>query len=246
MGALAILVPKIPRRICQLPPKQFVAVLWAIAFLEGKVNVELGVPFKSAEGERDYMAAYEATMRLWRVPYDSMDLVSRFGSTHVVVCGPTGAPPLVILHCFFTSLTTWVNNIADFSGGYRVYAPDMMGQPGKKHPRPGDQNPRRDGGVAYKCVGGMWDRPSRPDRILVRRIRRPQLCSRDRSQPNQEAGTPIACWRVSSAKASVLSPRNIEYDCCRNFSCVRPIHHAQPLPVDVLQTQPEEARIFDR
>ena len=91
-------------------------------------------PFKSAEGERDYMAAYEATMRLWRVPYDLMDLVSRFGSTHVVVCGPTGAPPLVILHCFFTSLTTWVNNIADFSGVYRVYAPDMMGQPGKSIP----------------------------------------------------------------------------------------------------------------
>jgi pimeloyl-ACP methyl ester carboxylesterase len=91
-------------------------------------------PFKSAEGERDYMAAYETTMRLWPVSYNSMDLGSRFGSTHVVVCGPADGPPLVILHCFFTSLTTWVNNIADFSRSFRVYAPDMMGQPGKSIP----------------------------------------------------------------------------------------------------------------
>jgi hypothetical protein len=60
-------------------------------------------PFRSADGERDYMAAYEATMRLWPVSYDAMNLVSRFGSTHIVVCGPTNGPPLVILHCFFTS-----------------------------------------------------------------------------------------------------------------------------------------------
>ena len=73
-------------------------------------------------------------MRLWPVPYDSMKLESRFGSTYIVVCGPTNGPPLVILHCFFTSLTTWVNNIADFSREYRVYAPDMMGQPGKSIP----------------------------------------------------------------------------------------------------------------
>jgi pimeloyl-ACP methyl ester carboxylesterase len=94
----------------------------------------LASPFKTAEGERNYMSAYEATMRLWAVPYDPVDLLSRFGSTHVVICGPTDAPPLVILHCFFTSLTTWVNNIADFSRSYRVYAPDMMGQPGKSIP----------------------------------------------------------------------------------------------------------------
>jgi pimeloyl-ACP methyl ester carboxylesterase len=40
----------------------------------------------------------------------------------------------VLLHCFFTSLTIWANNVADLSRQYRIYAPDMMGQPGKSIP----------------------------------------------------------------------------------------------------------------
>jgi len=91
-------------------------------------------PFKSPKGEAEYMAAYEATMRLWLVPYESMDVLSRFGSTHLVVCGPKDAPPLVLLHSFFMSLTVWVHNIADLSRDYRVYALDIMGQPGKSIP----------------------------------------------------------------------------------------------------------------
>lgn len=91
-------------------------------------------PFRSATGEAEYLAAYEATMRLWPVQYESLDISSRFGSTHLVVCGPTDAPPLVLLHCFFTSLTIWAHNIADLSRDYRVYAPDMMGQPSRSIP----------------------------------------------------------------------------------------------------------------
>ncbi|SRR6266487_2451517 len=91
-------------------------------------------PFKSKKGEAEYMAAYEETMRLWPVPYESMDIRSRFGSTHLVVCGPKDAPPLVLLHCFFTSLTNWAYNLADLSREYRVYPLDMMGQPSKSIP----------------------------------------------------------------------------------------------------------------
>ncbi len=90
--------------------------------------------FKSPKGEAEYMAAYEATMQLWPVPYESMDVQSRFGSTHLVVCGSKDAPPLVLLHCFFTSLTVWAYNIADLSRNYRIYALDMMGQPSKSIP----------------------------------------------------------------------------------------------------------------
>ena len=91
-------------------------------------------PFKSPKGEDEYMEAYEATMRLWTVPYEDMYIPSRFGSTHLVVCGPKDAPPLVLLHCFFTSLTVWAYNIAKLSRDYRVYALDMMGQPSKSIP----------------------------------------------------------------------------------------------------------------
>jgi len=94
----------------------------------------LTAPFKSPRGEAEYMAAYEATMQLWTVPYEVVDVRSRFGSTHLVSCGPKEAPPLMLLHCFFTSLTNWAYNVAALSRDYRVYAPDMMGQPGKSVP----------------------------------------------------------------------------------------------------------------
>jgi pimeloyl-ACP methyl ester carboxylesterase len=91
-------------------------------------------PFRTVRGEREYLAAYDATMRLWPVPYESMDFRSRFGITHVVACGPEKSPPLMLLHCFFTSLTIWARNVAALSEAHRVYALDMMGQPSRSIP----------------------------------------------------------------------------------------------------------------
>jgi pimeloyl-ACP methyl ester carboxylesterase len=102
--------------------------------VKGQIMSDLPSAFRSPRGETEYMAAYEATMRLWPVQYESVDIPSRFGSTHLVVCGPRDAPPLVLLHCFFTSLAVWAYNILDLSRDYRVYALDMMGQPSKSIP----------------------------------------------------------------------------------------------------------------
>ena len=90
--------------------------------------------FKTPEGEAAYLAAYDAAMKLWPVPYDEMDIPTRFGTTHVVVSGPKDAPPLVLLHGYMATLTMWSPNIADFSKDYRVYAIDVMGQPSKSFP----------------------------------------------------------------------------------------------------------------
>jgi pimeloyl-ACP methyl ester carboxylesterase len=109
-------------------------------------------PFKSPKGEAEYMAAYEATMRLWTVPYEDRYVPSHFGSTYLVVCGPTDAPPLVLLHSFFMSLTVWAYNMADFSRDHRVYALDMMGQPGKSIP---DQPIRNRGEMAEWLTGTL-------------------------------------------------------------------------------------------
>ena len=90
--------------------------------------------FKTPEGEAAFLAAYEAAMRLWPVPYEEMDIPTPFGMTHVVVSGPKDAPPLVLLHGYMATLTMWSLNIADFSKDYRVYAIDTMGQPSKSIP----------------------------------------------------------------------------------------------------------------
>lgn len=91
-------------------------------------------PFKSPKGEEEYMAAYRACMRLWSVEYELMDITSRYGRTHLVASGPKDAPTLMLLHMYFTNITMWVANIADLSRKYRVYAIDVIGQPGKSVP----------------------------------------------------------------------------------------------------------------
>jgi pimeloyl-ACP methyl ester carboxylesterase len=90
--------------------------------------------FKSPEGEAEFMAAYEATLQLWPVPYEPMNIPGRYGRTHLVATGPKDGPTLVLLHMFFASLTQWAANVADLSRDYRVYAIDVMGQPSKSIP----------------------------------------------------------------------------------------------------------------
>jgi pimeloyl-ACP methyl ester carboxylesterase len=90
--------------------------------------------FKTPEGESAFLAAYDAAMKLWPVPYEEMDVPTPFGMTHVIVSGPKDAPPLVLLHGYWATSTMWAANIADFSEEYRSYAVDVMGQPSKSIP----------------------------------------------------------------------------------------------------------------
>ena len=90
--------------------------------------------FKTPAGEAAFMAAYDGAMKRWPVPYDELDIPSRFGSTHVIVCGPKEAPPLVLLHGYMATSVMWAPNVADFAAHFRVYAIDVMGQPGKTIP----------------------------------------------------------------------------------------------------------------
>jgi pimeloyl-ACP methyl ester carboxylesterase len=97
--------------------------------------------FKTSAGEAAYLAAYDAAMTKWPVPYEDLEIPSRFGMTHVIVSGPKKAPPLVLLHGYDVTSTMWAPNIADFSKDYRVYAVDVMGQPSKSIPTEPIGNP---------------------------------------------------------------------------------------------------------
>jgi len=91
--------------------------------------------FKTRKGEAEYIAAYDAILRLWPVPCVERDVPTRFGSTHVIVSGPSKAQPLVLLHGSFGSATTWYLGVADLSRVYRTYALDTIGDLGKSVPR---------------------------------------------------------------------------------------------------------------
>jgi pimeloyl-ACP methyl ester carboxylesterase len=98
--------------------------------------------FKSAEGEAQYYAAYDASMRLWPVPYESLEISTRYGRTHINAYGSKDALPLVLLHGGYASSTMWFPNIADLSAEFHVLAVDTIGEPGKSLPMQPNASPR--------------------------------------------------------------------------------------------------------
>ncbi len=87
--------------------------------------------FRSDEGEARYLAAYDAVLKEWPVPFEELDLPTRFGATHVIASGSRDATPLLLLPSLAASATLWRPNVAALGARYRVYAVDMIGQPGK-------------------------------------------------------------------------------------------------------------------
>ncbi|MEW1752408.1 alpha/beta fold hydrolase [Streptomyces angustmyceticus] len=74
--------------------------------------------------------AYERAMARWPVLVERIDLASEFGTTRVNVCGPAGAPPLVLLHGGGTTSAIWYAQAAVLARTRRVYAVDQIGAPG--------------------------------------------------------------------------------------------------------------------
>jgi pimeloyl-ACP methyl ester carboxylesterase len=88
--------------------------------------------FTSQEGRAAFLAAYDHVLsELWPVPYESVELPTRFGPTHAIVSGPPAAPPLLLLHGAGLSATSWYPNIATYADHFRVYALDTVFDSGR-------------------------------------------------------------------------------------------------------------------
>ncbi len=98
--------------------------------------------YKSPAGERAIMALYDQVLARWPVPYEMRTIDTRHGQTFVLASGQATAPPLVLLHGAGTNSTMWVGDVADYCRHYRVYAVDLLGEPGKSSPnRPSWEGP---------------------------------------------------------------------------------------------------------
>jgi pimeloyl-ACP methyl ester carboxylesterase len=95
---------------------------------------EFAARFKTPEAAAQYSAAYDATLALWPVAHDELDVPTRFGTTHVNAAGSADAPPVVLLHGAQISSTVWYANVEPLSRQFRVYAPDVVDQTGRSVP----------------------------------------------------------------------------------------------------------------
>jgi pimeloyl-ACP methyl ester carboxylesterase len=77
------------------------------------------------------MAAYDAALADWPVPFEARTVTTRLGPTHVIASGRADAPPLLLLSSFAGTALVWRLNAEALSRHFRVYAVDVIGQPGK-------------------------------------------------------------------------------------------------------------------
>ncbi len=90
--------------------------------------------FKTPEFEKQYFKLYEAILAKWQIPYETLDVPTSFGITHVNACGKKANPPMILLPGFGANSTMWFPNVAALSTHFRVFALDIIGQPGKSIP----------------------------------------------------------------------------------------------------------------
>lgn len=90
--------------------------------------------YKSEAGRQAVMALYDDMLAQWPVPYEPLTVATRHGETFVIGCGAPGAPVLVLLHGAGSNSAIWRGDIGSFSRTYRVYAVDLIGEPGKSAP----------------------------------------------------------------------------------------------------------------
>ena len=92
--------------------------------------------YKSPAGQVKCLAIYDSALAHWPVPYEQLDVPTRFGSTHGIVSGPPegDAPPLVLLHGNWATAMMWCSAIADLSRDFRTYALDQIDDVGKSIP----------------------------------------------------------------------------------------------------------------
>lgn len=63
------------------------------------------------------------------ISYESIEIETSFGKTHLIVTGTDNKPPLVLLHGYFSCAPLTIEALFDLKEDYRIFAIDVIGQP---------------------------------------------------------------------------------------------------------------------
>lgn len=90
-----------------------------------------GRQFRSEAGQKAYFEAYEASLSLWEGEWETRDVETSHGVTHVRIGGRVDGPPLVLFHGLNISSTFWACNTPAWTPHFRIYAVDTIGDFGR-------------------------------------------------------------------------------------------------------------------
>ncbi len=86
--------------------------------------------YKTPEGEAKIRVLYDEALAGLALGHDSLTVGTRLGNTHVIALGPEDALPVVFLPGANALNPTCLKWFLPLAGRHRLYAPDIVGQPG--------------------------------------------------------------------------------------------------------------------
>ena len=90
--------------------------------------------YKSEAGAKKVLNQYRHFLEKWPVPKEHLKVPTREGETFVTASGSYSTPPLVLFHGAMTNSIIWIKDIETWSRFFRVYAVDVIGEPGLSAP----------------------------------------------------------------------------------------------------------------
>jgi len=105
--------------------------------------------WKSPEGAAAVRERYRVFLDHWPVQNTELSVATRHGDTFVVASGPKDGPPVVLLHGSASNSAIWIGDVAVWAQQFRVYAVDMIGEPGLS----ADERPSLASGASGEWLG---------------------------------------------------------------------------------------------
>jgi pimeloyl-ACP methyl ester carboxylesterase len=90
--------------------------------------------YRTQAGAKAVEQRYREFLNFWPQPNRQFHVSTRFGETFVVSCGEDDAPPLLLLHGAGANSAMWIADAAGWSAKFKVYAVDVIGEPGFSAP----------------------------------------------------------------------------------------------------------------
>jgi pimeloyl-ACP methyl ester carboxylesterase len=90
--------------------------------------------YRTVAGARAVEQRYRQILDGWPVPHERLTVPTREGDTFVVAWGPPDGPPVLALQGSGANAAMWLRQAPTWAGHLRVYAVDVIGEPGLSAP----------------------------------------------------------------------------------------------------------------
>jgi pimeloyl-ACP methyl ester carboxylesterase len=90
--------------------------------------------WKTAAGGEAVRARYAEFLAYWPAANAHLRLPTSQGATFVIASGPRDAPAVLLLHGSNANSSSWMGDVPALARRFRVYAVDMIGEPGLSAP----------------------------------------------------------------------------------------------------------------